>query len=284
MRKIAVLTSVLICLTFILQAQKGEIRQGKMYSTVLGAEKEYSVYLPDGYELSNQAYPVLYLLHGAWGSHPDWGVRGNLVFLANKTIDEGLALPMIIVMPDAKGEGDNNAGRHMGYFDYPEWKYQEYFIKELIPQMEEKYRIKPGKQYRAVAGLSMGGGGSIMLAQKYPDYFSSSCSLSGALIASDEEPSKDVDAAFLKAMREDDPTALVQTASEEVLTELRSVRWYVDCGDDDYLAKGNVRFYLAMKEKNIPMEYRMRGGAHTWDYWQTGLIPVLQYVSIGFAK
>jgi len=68
------------------------------------------------------------------------------------------------------------------------------------------------------------------------------------------------------------------------LADLKTVRWYVDCGDDDYLSKGNVLFYLAMKEKEVPLEYRMRNGGHTWDYWQTGLVSVLQYITVGFAE
>lgn len=282
MKNLILIVSFFCCLSLSVNAQKGSVKSGKIYSRILGVDKEYSVYLPDGYETSGYKYPVLYLLHGAWGNHTNWLNAGNLAFVADKTIKEGFASQMVIVMPDARGKEDNFGGHHMGYFNYPDWKYQEFFILEFLPAIEKEYRIKSDKQHRAIAGLSMGGGGSIILAQKYPDYFGSACSLSGALIASDEIPSRDVDADFLREMKNDDPTAFLHNADKETLSKLNSVRWYVDCGDKDFLSKGNVLYFLAMKERGVSLEYRMRGGAHTWNYWQSGLVPVLQYISVGF--
>lgn len=271
-----------LCIPLFMNAQGGKTEQGKMKSFILGAEKEYTVYLPAGYEDSTTDYPVLYLLHGAWGNHKNWVNNGNIAYLADRTIKAGNALPMIIVMPDASGTKPNGAGKHMGYFNYDDWKYQDFFMQELIPYIEKKYKAKKDKQNRAIAGLSMGGGGSVILAQKYPDYFGSACSLSGALIGSNETPSEDVDAQFLKYMNEDDQTVFVNQATSATLEKLKTVRWYVDCGDDDFLIKGNVQFFLAMKEKNIPIEYRMRDGEHRWEYWQEGIVPVLEFISVGF--
>lgn len=283
MRNLILFTCVFFCLNSVLLAQKGSVKSGKIHSEILGVDKEYSIYLPSEYDASSRSYPVLYLLHGAWGNHKSWVDAGNIMYITDKTINEGFAVPMIIIMPDARGKEENFGGRYMGYFNYPDWRYQEFFVKELIPAMEKQFRIKSGKQYRAIAGLSMGGGGSIIFGQKYPDYFASACSLSGALIASDEAPSRDVDADFLREMKNDDPTAFINKADTLTLSKLNGVRWYVDCGDKDFLAKGNVSFFLAMKEKAIPLEYRMRGGAHTWDYWQSGIVSVLQYISVGFS-
>ncbi len=282
MKSLSLKIVLLFCLCTTLVAQKSSIKYGKIHSEILGVDKEYSIYVPNGYDTDNRKYPVLYLLHGAWGNHKNWIDSGNISFISDKVISEGFAVPMIIVMPDARGKEDNYGGHHMGYFNYQDWKYQDFFIEEFIPAIEKEYRVIADKQHRAIAGLSMGGGGSIIFAQKYPDYFASSCSLSGALIASDETPSRDVDVDFLKKMKDDDPTAFLKAANNETLSKLKQIRWYVDCGDKDFLAKGNVTFFLTMRDKEIPLEYRMRGGAHTWDYWQSGVVSVLQYISVGF--
>ena len=62
----------------------------------------------------------------------------------------------------------------------------------------------------------------------------------------------------------------------------RSVRWYIDCGDDDFLYEGNSLVHIAMKKKNIPHEFRIRDGGHSWEYWRTALPVVLGFVSMGF--
>lgn len=278
---------IFICLfliPFFIYSQQGRIEQGKIFSSILKTEKEYSIYLPPNYDSSTVKYPVLYLLHGAWGEHRDWATRGNISYLTDKTIKEGKSLPMIIVMPDASGTRENHAGDHMGYFNYQDWKYQDFFIQELIPFIEQKYRAKGAKTNRAIAGLSMGGGGSVIFAQKYPDYFGTACSLSGLLMDSHASPSEDINSAFIEKMREDDQTVFVTKADSIATEKLKTVRWYVDCGDDDYLIKGNISFFMAMKEKHIPLEFRINDGEHRWEYWQAGIIEVLQYISIGFAN
>lgn len=277
---------IFICLLltpFLLFAQ-GKVKKSTYTSYILGTEKEYSIYLPSDYADSSVEYPVLYLLHGAWGNHRDWPEKGNIAYLATKSIKEGKALPMIIVMPDASGKNYNYAGMHMGYFNYQDWRYQDFFIEEFIPFIEQKYRIKAGKEHRAIAGLSMGGGGSVIFAQKYPDYFGTACSLSGSLTVSRTTPTEDMNLYYLEKARENEPLAFLTNANPETVEKLKTIRWYFDCGDDDYLAPGNLRFYQAMKEKNIPFEFRMNDGEHRWEYWQAGIIPVLQYISIGFGQ
>ena len=144
-----------------------------MTSKILKGERNYAVYLPPDYETSQRSYPVLYLLHGAGDDQTGWVQFGEVLHITDKAIKKGNATPMIIVMPDAK------TGR-LGYFNDPkgDWDYEDYFFKELIPYAEKKYRIKSEKRYRAVAGLSMGGGGSFMYALHHPELFSSACTLS----------------------------------------------------------------------------------------------------------
>src|SRR5690554_3163952 len=142
-------------------------------SKILNGERKFSVYLPPDYETSNRSYPVLYLLHGAGDDHTGWVQFGEVLHIADQAIKEGIATPMIIIMPDA------NAGQ-MGYFNSikGDWNYEDFFFQELMPHVEKTYRIKAEKRYRAIAGLSMGGGGTFMYALHRPDLFSSACPLS----------------------------------------------------------------------------------------------------------
>ncbi|WP_290541064.1 alpha/beta hydrolase family protein [Alistipes sp.] len=251
-------------------------------SAILGAEKSCTVYLPDGYDNTPESYPVLYLLHGASGCHTDWTRKGDLRRIADEAIAAGMARPMIVVMPDASGEGPDLTDKHMGYFDIPGWAYERFFFEEFLPAVEKHYRIVSDKAHRAIAGLSMGGGGTAVYALRHPELFGSACSMSGLL---DTFPgSRSNDNTFRQSVAENSPVELLRRMSDQQLDGVRSVRWWVDCGDDDFLWKCNVAFYTLLRERNIPLQYRMRDGGHTWRYWQTVLPDALTFVSTGFGK
>ena len=79
------------------------------------------------------------------------------------------------------------------------------------------------------------------------------------------------------------PLHIIEQADSKQLHNFRTIRWYIDCGDDDYLYEGNLQLYLLMRTKQIPIQYRMRDGAHNWLYWQSALPDVMTFVSIAFA-
>lgn len=165
---------------------------GKVYdnltlpSKILKMDRKFAVYLPEDYELSKRSYPVLYLLHGAGDDQTGWVQFGEVKNIADKAIREGKCTPMIIVMPDGQ------TGQR-GYFNSPkgDWNYEDFFFQELIPTVEKTYRIRAEKRYRAISGLSMGGGGTFMYALHHPELFSSACPLSAYIgPVSAEEASK----------------------------------------------------------------------------------------------
>lgn len=276
------LISLLALTAALTAAAQSRIETFTLSSETLGAEKSCTVYLPDGYDQSQQNYPVLYLLHGASGCHTDWTKLGDMRRIADETIASGMARPMIVVMPDAAGEGPNHTGEHMGYFDVPGWNYEQFFFREFMPAVEKRYRIAADKAHRAISGLSMGGGGTAVYALRHPELFSSACPLSGLL---DLFPGpRSYDSAFQRSVVENSPVALLRAMTDEQLGAVRSVRWWVDCGDDDFLWKCNVDFYTLMRERRIALQYRMRDGGHTWRYWQTALPDVLTFVSTGFGR
>jgi enterochelin esterase-like enzyme len=183
-----------------------------------------------------------------------------------------------------------SAGKR-GYFNdiKGEWCYEDFFFEEFLPFIEQKYRIKGEKRYRAVSGLSMGGGGTFMNALHHPELFSSACPLSascGPLTLDDmdsylkrrkiEFESEEQKEAYFKRHC---TLALINDMPAELL---KSVRWYIDCGDDDFLYEGNSLIHIALKKKEIPHEFRVRDGAHTWTYWRESLPQVLSFISDSF--
>ena len=151
-------------------AQSGKVFDDlSLTSKILKSERKYAVYLPPDYETSNRSYPVLYLLHGGGDDQTGWVQFGEVLNIADKSIISGAATPMIIIMPDAftGRRGFNNDIKG-------DWNYEDFFFNELVPFVEKKYRIKSEKRFRAVAGLSMGGGGSFIYALHHPEMFSSS--------------------------------------------------------------------------------------------------------------
>ncbi|MBD5626336.1 MAG: endo-1,4-beta-xylanase Z [Desulfovibrio sp.] len=261
----------------------GSIEHCTMSSDILGENKEFSVYLPSGYEEGTAQYPVLYLLHPAGGTHEAWIKQGQLPQVADNAIRSGMALPMIIVLPDGSGVEESHMGRRLGFFSVPGWDYEAFFRTELIPLLDSAYRTRTEKCSRAITGASMGGEAAIAYAQKHPGLFGAACALSGLLGHPEQSRMAHTDKDYAASLLANDPLAFVKNASPEAVEQLKTVRWYADCGDSDFFYEGNVEFFLAMKGRGVPLAYRMRSGAHNWHYWVTGLSPVLQFLSVGFA-
>jgi enterochelin esterase-like enzyme len=266
-------------------AQTGKVFDNlTMKSEILKMERKYALYLPPGYETSERSYPVLYLLHGGGDDQTGWVQFGEVLSITDKAINDGTATPMIIVMPDA------NTGQK-GYFNSVkgDFQYEDFFFEEFMPFIEKEYRIKGKKQYRAVAGLSMGGGGSFMYALHHPELFSSACPLSAATgPISLSEAESFLERYFTKNNTREQIEKYYKECSALNLIEnmpvdkIKSVRWYIDCGDDDFLYEGNCLIHIAMRKKEIPHEFRTRDGGHTWTYWRSALPEVLHFVSQAF--
>ncbi len=249
-------------------------------SKILNMDRKYAIYLPAGYETSQRSYPVLYLLHGGGDDQTGWVQFGEVQHITDKAIADGIATPMIIVMPDA------NTGRR-GYSNNATgtWRYEDFFFQEFLPYIEKTYRIKADKHYRAIAGLSMGGDGSFTYALHHPELFSSACPLSAGTGPLTLEDAKTRLTKETPGISEKDITAWYNRQSVVALvnnvpdTLKKAVRWYIDCGDDDFLYEGNSLVHIAMRKKEIPHEFRTRDGAHNWTYWRAALPNVLEFVS-----
>jgi len=278
--------AALLLATHLLVAQSSKVYDNlTVPSKILKSDRNFAIYLPPNYENSQRTYPVLYLLHGAGDDQTGWVQFGEVQHIADKAFEEGKATPMIIVMPDA------DTGQR-GYANDPknEWRYEDFFFQELMPYVEKTYRIKANKRFRAVAGLSMGGGGSFTYALHHPELFSSACPLSAATGPVSLEATKAnlkrakpdanyTDAEIEAYYKRQSVLELVNSVPDD---QKKAVRWYIDCGDDDFLYEGNSMVHIAMRKKEIPHEFRISDGGHTWTYWRKALPTVLGFVSEAF--
>lgn len=284
MKNFILLQTLFLLISSTISGQTGKVYDNlTMTSTILKGERKFAIYLPPDYETSQRSYPVLYLLHGAGDDQTGWVQFGEILQIADKTIRDGKATSMIIVMPDAK------TGQR-GYFNKikGDWLYEDFFFKEFLPYIEKTYRIKNEKRYRAVAGLSMGGGGSFIYALHHPNLFSSACPLSAYVGPLSVEELKNrllrnnesYDDIVLQSYFENhNALSLIDKVSDE---QLKAIRWYIDCGDDDFLYEGNSLVHIALRKKGIPHEFRIRNGGHSWTYWRESLPAVLEFVSDAF--
>jgi enterochelin esterase-like enzyme len=278
-----------LAVCFIFPGLVASTQTGKVYdnlsmkSKILNMDRKFAIYLPPDYETSQRSYPVLYLLHGGGDDHTGWVQFGEVLTIADKAIKEGSATAMIIVMPDG------NTGRR-GYFNdiKGEWKYEDFFFQELMPYVEKTYRIKGEKRFRAISGLSMGGGGTFMYALHHPELFSAACPLSASTGPITLEDAKRnyrannpniTDTVISAYYNRHNAVALVNSMAD---SSKKAVRWYIDCGDDDFLYEGNSLVHIAMRKREIPHEFRIREGGHNWSYWRTALPVVLEFISMGF--
>lgn len=286
MKRILLAVFLLVCASGL--SARSRVVTESFPSEVLGRNVSVNVYLPDGYgELAATTYPVLYLLHGLYGTHLNWVETGGLDLVLDELIGTGEAAKMVVIMPCA-GDPDIHAVQN-GYFNVPGTPYEDFFFGELMPAFEAKYRCGGSKGMRAISGLSMGGGGSVVYAQSHPDMFSSCYAMSAWLdqqVKEPEDPKDREDKFYLTSVSVRDHSALkfVDEADEATVAALKGVKWFVDCGDDDYLLRLNVDFYFKMRAKGIPCELRVRNGIHNWEYWHTALRQSLPFASRNFRR
>ena len=283
----AILLAASLALLPAFSAQAGRVVTDSLYSAVLGAQVKYNVYLPDGFEKSDKQYPVVYLLHGLSDDYGTWVRAGRMQLVAEELEGTGESCETVIVMPNAGGPDIHRVWN--GYFNMPGWRYEDFFFQEFIPSVEAKYNIVGDKGHRAVMGLSMGGGGSIVYCQRHPEMFSSCYAMSPWLDNANDEVwplDSPMDCLHIVAhsVRAHSALDFIGQADEATLERLRSVAWFIDCGDDDYLLHQSLAFHQKMRERKVKSELRVRNGVHNWEYWHLALRLALPFASRNFSN
>jgi len=271
----------------------GQVLEGlKCLSAVLGRDVAYAVYLPPDYTASTRRYPVVYLLHGYTDNESGWIQFGEVGWAADRAIAAGDIPPMIIVMPDGGVAWYMNDAAN-------KVRWEDMFVKELIPHIDAAYRTRPAREFRGIAGLSMGGWGTLVHLLRHPELFAAGAAFSAA-VWTDEDIAgmkpENWDKGFgplfgatglvgkdrlTPHFRKHNPLDLAKTLAEDTL---KKVRLYIDCGDDDFLIRGNCALHLALADRKIPHEFRVRDGGHTWSYWRTGIVDGLKFIGQSFHR
>ncbi len=284
---------VVMAITMISCAQEPRMGQSRVvtdsiYSEILGAWRQYNIYLPYSFDIdTSRTYPILYMLHGMGETNTAWLEYHKFKDVIDLLSLSGEACEMIIVTPNAGGnimEGNWN-----GYFNMPGWAYEDFFFNEFLPYIESTYRVIGDKQHRAITGLSMGGGGTTVYAQHHPDMFVAAYAMSALMDLPQVENHPDIDPESLtgilfKSVMENSAIKYVEEADEACRKQLCTVAWFVDCGDDDFLLDRNIEFFHAMREAQVPLQFRVRDGAHVSEYWHQALYICLPFVTRYFLQ
>jgi len=246
------------------QAEVIEVKAEKMNRNI-----KCTVVVPEQYfdaDLQDDQYPVLYLLHGAYGDYTDWNKKANLEDLASD-------YSTIIVCPD---------GQDSWYFDSPvdpSFQFETFVSKELVEYIDTHYRTLRRPGFRAITGLSMGGHGALFLGFRHPDVFGSCGSMSGGVDITKFPGKWKIDQRLGKY--EDNKQVW---ADHAVINQIDRIspkqNIIIDDGSEDFFYDVNMELHKALMERKVKHDFTIRPGGHTWEYW----VNSLDYHMLFFAK
>ncbi|NJM79905.1 MAG: esterase family protein [Flavobacterium sp.] len=260
--------SLFLLLTNTLFAAKVDTLE--IVSKSMGRTLKTAVVTPTTYSKSKLNYPVVYLLHGAYGHFQDW-----LKKTPTKNVVAALAdqYNLIIVLP----EGETFSF----YLDSPiskESQFETFITQEVIQKVDANYRTIATNKGRVITGLSMGGHGALYLSSKHPELFCAAGSMSGAV-----DMSTIFNPENLERMKPlITPILGTEISSAEVLEKYavlgkieviknNKLPLIIDCGVDDFLIENNRELHRRLVYNKVPHDYTERSGAHTWEYWENAL-------------
>ena len=249
-------------------------------SPSLKMKRRMTVYTPAGYE-NGKDYPVLYLLHGAGGDEDAWPTLGRTAQIMDNLIAAGKAVPMIVVMPNGNvnceaAPGEWSKGMYKPTFEgslkldpKPLASMDESF-KDIVEYVESHYKVAKDRQHRAVCGLSMGGGHSFAIANRYPGMFDY-VGLFSAGLHIHEQAGFDKFYDFLKADKD------IQDKLAAVFAAKPALYW-IAIGNTDFLYQQNSDLRRFLDEKGYGYEYLETDGGHIWRNWRVYLTEFAQRV------
>ena len=230
-------------------------------SPTLNLTRRMYIYTPPGYENGKTKYPVFYLLHGGGGDEDAWTTLGRTCQIMDNLIAQGKAKPMIVVMPNGNpGQSAaftdapaRDASAQVSFADMGRGLFEESLVKDIIPYIENHYRVQVAKNNRAVAGLSMGGMQTLTLSGKYPDKFGYIGVMSMGLVDRSSmglPPDQDQDARF------------------DALKKSGYKLYWVGIGKDDFLYDAAQSLKTALDKHGFKYTWRESTGGHTWANWR----------------
>jgi S-formylglutathione hydrolase FrmB len=248
-------------------------------SKILGHPVAYCVLLPPSYDAEKtRRYPILYLLHGL-GDNEQMLIYSGGFNLVEDLWERHQLGDLLIVTPDGGSSFYiNSRDGHR--------RYEDFFLREFLPQIEKRYRTQAGRASRGIAGISMGGYGALHLAFRHPELFGAVGAHSAALLAklptvSDSRQlarSRVLGDAFGSPLdpgfwKQNDPMTIARTA------RLGGLQIYFDCGSEDDFGfdAGAVALDKILVSRHIPHEFHLYPGGHNWVYVAEHLPALLQF-------
>ncbi|MGD0410740.1 MAG: alpha/beta hydrolase-fold protein [Verrucomicrobiota bacterium] len=242
-------------------AQRADVSRGNITnltydSTALGIQRPLVVYTPPGYTPSRK-YPVLYLLHGIGDNETGWRDKGSANIILDNLYADQKVVPMIVVMPNGNATANNArggggfGGGGRGGIGGDGWgkNFEDDLLQNIIPFIESHYSALAGREHRALAGLSMGGGQTLNAGLGHLDTF--------AWIGG-----------FSCAPNSESPEQLVPDPAKA--TQMLKLLWISD-GNRDGLIYIGQRTHAYLKEHNVPHLWHVDSGAHEWPVWKNDL-------------
>ena len=242
-------------------------------SAAMKTPRRIFVYTPPGYEESSSKYPVLYLLHGSGGDEEAWPVMGIANVIMDNLIAQAKAKPMIVVMPNAYWDeiasldiaGPRTApppgvGSGAGAVGYA--ANEKDIAGDLIPFVEKHYRTLPGRENRALAGLSMGASITVNVALKRLDTFASIGVLSAGM--------------FRGAADAPGGAALLEKISPGFLSDAATTNkklrlFFFSCGTEDPRMPSLTKLQEELRSRKINFTFKSYSGEHEWKVWRHSL-------------
>lgn len=268
--------------------QKLVMESLSMYSNTLGSEVKFSVILPDGYYEGTKSYPVVYLLHGLGDDETSWLEYGRAEQISSRLNAAGEIVPMIFIMP--QGFRSYYVNDFAGKFNY-----EDMLLYEMVPHIDKLFRTIPDAKHRAVTGYSMGGFGAMVLHLAHPGIFGSSAPISMSVrtdqqYKTEEAPGWDEQwgrlfgapgikgneriTDYYKKYSPFHTIPLLADSKKEML------RIYMVNGDDEQtLCRSNEELHMLMHSCDVPHNYRVENGGHSFRVWKSALADVLRYFS-----
>lgn len=280
---------LLVFLASTLAAAQSRIDCSALNSHILGHAVRYCVYLPAGYDSAQASrYPVLYFLHGLGDNEQTLFNSGGWTMLDDLRNQHKMG-DFLIVAPD---------GRRSFYVNSADGSvlYSDFFLREFMPAIEKKYRVREGRAGRAISGVSMGGYGALRLAFAHPELFSAASAQSAAIITESPRALDDASQTGVPILsvlgpvfgkpiearhwNENNPILLAAKNA----AALRKMAIYFNCGQDDNYGfeKGAARLHDQLQKDHIPHEYHPYPGDHSINYFLAHFVEVMEFHSKAF--
>ena len=235
----------------------GAVAEITYYSTTLKRPRRMHVYTPPGYESGKGKFPVFYLLHGAFDCDDSWTTVGRAGFILDNLIAAGKAKPMVVVMP-AGHTGPFRFGTPLGD------EFERDFVDDIMPLVENRYRVRTGRKDRAIAGLSMGGAQTLNIGMANLEKFAYlGVYSSGVFALGRSSNGANTNASTGRVWEEKNQAAL----DDPKLKRGLKLVWFAT-GQEDFLLKTSQATVEMLKKHQFEVVYKETSGAHTWINWR----------------